>query len=257
MSLPGEGGGQEDLDRMITDLENDAGTQAEESGYSEQNVSPELLAPSKGSETAERTSARPTSKPSGSQDWEKRYKSIRPEYDRTRSKMSVLEGIIKNPKFHALAETNPEIREALAKAGYELASEQERQDEGEGEVSPERLEIETLRHEMILDRQLNGLSKSLGRDLQRQELMEILDIKKHIGGLSVEQAWQLTPSYQKHLKTAEDKRFEDFKKKASVNRPRPTAPIMPGQTLDMKKSVTEMNDAERQAKIADILSRNE
>ena len=258
-------GESDTIEKMLSDLSGDAGTQSEDSGYSEQNVPTELLAPSKdgvpsqGAEGREAKGA-PSGKkstPPGSHDWEKRYRAARPELDRVKSKMSVLEEIIKGPEIQKLAQTNPQIRQALAKAGYELAQEQEREAAGEKEPQPWELEVATLREELILDRQLTGLSRQIGRDLAREELMEILDVKKHIGGLSVEQAWNLTPSFRKHLKAAEEKRFDEFKKKNIPARPKPPVPLMPGQTLDMKKAVTEMNDAERQEKIAEILARTQ
>lgn len=237
----------QDLAEPGTDPQNGDEPTSEDSAT---NATLELLRPSKTTTVNGKTQPQ-------AQDWEKRYKSALSGFEKQKTKLGAVETILNNPKFHEWAKSDPQVMEALAKAGYELAQKQEEQAKGEGANDRYALEIETLRQEWILDRQIQELKGQLGGELSNDALREVLQLKTEIPGLSVAQAWKLTSAYEKHVKQAQDKKVADLQKRGVVNRPRPKSSLMPGESLNMKKPVTQMNDAERSAWISETLRRTE
>ena len=249
--LPGTESAPDDLDSLVQQLgtENEPGTGSDSSGL------PPPLQPSGHGEpkgTAGQQQATP-------QDLEKRYKGLRAGYEKTSQKLKTWEGLLRNPKLLELARTDPEVREALAKAGYQQALEQQAQEEqgdAEEEIDPVRL-VYDLRAEMEIDREFSSLEREIKREVTPQERKEIMAGIERWGGFTVKQAWKLTPSYEKHLKDSEDKRVNDAVGKARPYRPRPPSPLLPGaKAPDLKKPVTEMNEAERRAYLTDLIEKN-
>jgi len=63
----------------------------------------------------------------------KAHKSLRGEFDKRSQKLNTLESLLKNRDIQEQAARDPQLRDALAKAGYELALErEEEQDEQQG-----------------------------------------------------------------------------------------------------------------------------
>ena len=189
--------------------------------------------------------------------WEQRYKSSQAKFQQMGSKMKSIEALMQNPKLRELAKNDPTIAEALAKAGYQHVAEQEQQNQGE-KLTLERIYDEHYQAAAANNIRwaLRELQDEMKRPLSKEEKAGIFVNMRDVPGLSVEQAWRLSDGYQKQLKAAEDKRVADATKQNPGVRPRPMTPLMPGQKLDMKKPVTEMNEAERRQHIADTLAKH-
>lgn len=191
-------------------------------------------------------------KPAPTQDWEKRYKAIRPEFDKTRNKVATLEQIVRDPRIAELAKTDPKIAQALAKAGIQLAKEQADADNGEADdeaywKSPEgRMDVieaaTGLRYEME-----DFAMQSLGRRFTADETKQVKHIIGKAGALTVEEAWTLTPAAKALRLAAEQKRATQAQAKPGGNRPRPTPnPLgIGGEKIDLKKRPQDFNDAEK------------
>lgn len=197
------------------------------------------------------------------QDAEKGYKSSVSEMDKAKSRSRQLEGIVSNPRLMKMAQSDPELREALAKAGFaqvEAAQEEEPNDVpanvDEYLNSPEGIRAE-MRAWRELDRELSGFQKQLGRDLTVNEHAEVMNHIALAPHLTMSQAYKLTSAYEATLKAREDKIRNEAGAKSRVNRPRPPAGLQPGAPQGSgKKSVGQMNSGEREQFIQDLMDNN-
>lgn len=190
------------------------------------------------------------------QDWQKRYQAMRPEFDKARTKANTLDAIVNNPRLRELAQTDPTVAQALAKAGYKLAAEQAQADGDEGAqaddqywTSPEgRMDVmeaaASLRYEME-----DFAMQSLGRRFNADEVKQVKAVIAKAGTLTVEEAWTLTPAAKAQRLANEQKRLAEAQARGSKGpRPRPTPNALGGgaEKLDMKKHPSQFNDAEKQ-----------
>jgi len=198
-------------------------------------------------------------------DAERDVKSLRKEFDSRSQKANLLDSMLKNPVYQRLAQTDPEVRDALAKAGYNLAEEEAEEDEDSQEEkyyeeawrNPVTRQLLVEHEEFKIERQLNGLQDRIGRSVSPEEWTEMKNIMHALPQASVEQAWKLSKGYAKELQMREDKRVEDEIKRrgGTPNRPRPNPAVLPGQKLDLSKPVTQLNDQEKAAKLMEIIAR--
>ena len=153
------------------------------------------------------------------------------------------------------------------KAGIARAEEEDEGTEGEdsateeGAWNPEGNPMHAVL-EMKLsykwDREEAALERELGRDLTQEEKNGIYAKLQIVRGLSVKEAFTLTPAYAKIAKAAEDKRVEAaIKKLPPGRRPPPPNAFSSGQKIDLKKDVRQLgSDEEKAAVIRDILDAN-
>jgi len=195
------------------------------------------------------------------QELEKAYQNSDKQAKQTLSKLQRLEQLIGSEKFQRLAQTDPEIREALAKSGYELRREESRQeeraDDWDGDETDPRFQIELVKADNNLRWELFEFGSQRGKPLSPEETRAIKEVLVASPRLTVAQAWKLTPNYEKEIKAREDARLSEMEKRFKPKgRPQPNPMALPGQKLDLKKSVTEMNDAEKRAYLAKIAEEN-
>jgi hypothetical protein len=254
----GTEGAPDELDSLTQELETSAAP--EDITSSETAGLPDALKPSNhGAAAGQQRQQAILGKYRTTEELAKAHKSLRSEFDKRSQKLNTLNEIIQNPKFNEWAAKDPQIREALVKAGYELAlerQEQQREQDGgfEWDDNDPRCQVALLRAEMEYDRQLSAFQRKLGRDMSAEERQAIFTQLQAAPSLTVEQAYKLTSHFEKSLKAAEEKRFAEATRKANPNRPKPPIPMAPGQKIDLKKPVTDFNDAEKRQYISDLLA---
>lgn len=192
--------------------------------------------------------------PQPPQDWEKRYKSLRSEYDKRAQKQNSLEALLKNPQIAALAKSDPTLAQALAKAGLQAASDEAKaagdkgmdDDDAYWQTPEGRMELYEAKLDLKMELRDFG-QEQLGRRLKPEEETQIRRVINKAGALTVAEAWTLTPAGRSHRLEQEQKRLAEAQAKLPPGRrPRPTPAGMGGsQKLDMTKPVTEMNEQER------------
>lgn len=194
------------------------------------------------------------------QELEKAYQSLNKMAGQKGSKLQQLESLIQNPRFQELASRDPDVAQALAKAGYELRKQEAQEDnqgqEWNGDENDPRFQIALIDAKNELRWNLFQFGQERGKALSQQEEMAIRQVLAASPRLSIKQAWKLTDHYDRDLKAKEDERMSKLQARPGVNRPRPNPTTLPGQKLDLKKPVTEMNDAERKAHLANIIEQN-
>lgn len=198
-------------------------------------------------------------------DLEKGYLDLRKGFDTRSSRLKQLEEILRHPGLATAASTDPEIRLALAKAGLEFGrenlereaeAEKESGDEWDGDENDPRFQVAVLRQEMALERERQGFLKKLGRELTDEEQKAVIARIQMVPDLTWEEAWKLTSHYEKAVKSAHEKAMDDLRQKSRGNRPLPISQRLGGQSLNLKKPVTEMNDSERAAFISDLMEKH-
>lgn len=258
--MPGTEGTPDEIDSLMGGLTSEGSAEAPSSADSQSL--PESMRPSHGDSQQQRLFGGKYQK---LEDFEKAHKSLRGEFDKRSTKLNALESILDKPWLRERASSDPEIRDALAKAGYDLALEEEEQaqeasgeQEWDGNEDDPRFVRQYVDQKFRIRDEKADLQEQLGRKFTPEEWKEISQIYVDIEGVSVKQAWMLSEGYQRQVKAAEDKRFAEATKRSQVNRPRPPAQLMAGQkALDLKKDVTQMNDAERRAYVTKLVEENQ
>lgn len=196
------------------------------------------------------------------QDWKARFTELKKRYDPVAQKRNELEAILKNPELLKFAKQNPQLSEALRKAGFsyadDVADEYEREGVPTESFDPERNpmhRVAQLEMSIEYDRQELAFERKLGRDLKPEEKQAVYAMIHKIPRLNIEQAYTLTPFFAKAQKEAEEKRLQEaLKKLPAGKRPAPRDPFNAGRNLDLKKDVRDMKDpAEIAAKLQDIM----
>lgn len=267
MPLDDNQGGELDLNSIVNDaLGQDAGGQGQNpTTYTQDQGQGELLS---------RTQPQPQGQPNQSeaqkqllagkfkspQELEKAYQNLNRMAGQKGSKLSQLEALIQNPRFQQMAAQDPDIAQALAKAGYDLRKQEAQEDnqgeEWNGDERDPRFQIALIDAKNELRWNLFQFGQERGKQLSQKEEHAIRQVLAASPRLSIKQAWKLTDFYEQELKAKEDERMAKYQAKGGPNRPRPNPTLLPGQKLDLKKPVTEMNDAERKAYLADVIERN-
>lgn len=213
------------------------------------------------------------------QDLEKGYRSAESALGKATSRAKQLERLIQTPGVYERLASSPEGRDTLAALGFEMReadTQEEQQNQGGYDSYDEGLirdlsqvlgrepterdlmkyEITFMKEEQKLNWQLFRFGQSRGKELNPQEERGIRNILRVAPRLTVDQAYRLTPEYEQSVKAQQDKAVDAVRSKGSVKRPAPNPTLLPGQkSLDLKKPVTEMNDAERRAYITDLAER--
>src|SRR3990167_7860131 len=115
-------------------------------------------------------------KPPPPTDYQKRYEAMRPEFDKRSAKLKSLESIVNNPRMLELAKHDPTIAQAMAKAGYRLASEEARADGEDGRDSDDVDWSQGEAHALMMEAKIDlrfemedFASAELGRRFNAQE----------------------------------------------------------------------------------------
>lgn len=267
MPLDDNQGGELDLNSIV----NDALAQ-DEGGNSQ---TPQTFTQDRGQgELLPRTQQPPAGQPNQSQgqklyagkyktpeEMEKAYTNVNKLAGQRGSKLQQLESLIQNPRFQQMAATDPDIAQALAKAGYEIRQEERREDnrgqqEWNGDENDPRFQMAVIDAKNELRWNLFNFGQERGKPLSPQEERAIREVLQVSPRLSIKQAWKLTDAYEKELKAKEDERFSKLQTNRNGNRPRPNPTTLSGQKLNLQKPVTEMNDAEKRAYLADLVEKS-
>ncbi len=273
MPLDDNQGGELDLNSIVNDAlgQEEGGGSQNPPTYTQDRGQGELLS---------RTQPQPQGQPNPSeaqkllagkfktpQDLEKAYQNANRMLGQKGSKLSQLEALVQNPRFQQLASQDPDIAQALAKAGYELRREEAQEDnrgqqDWNGDTNDPRYQIAYLEAKNEIRWALRDFSDERGKRLSREEEVAIRQVLQTMprlverGPEGIKMAWKLTPFYEKELKAKEDERVAKMMQRPGANRPRPNPTLLPGQKLDLKKPVTEMNDSEKKAYLANIVEQN-
>lgn len=267
MPLDDNQGGELDLNSIV----NDALGQ-EEGGNSQ---TPQTFTQDRGQgELLSRTQQPPQGQPNQSQgqklyagkyktpeEMEKAYQNVNRLAGKSQSKLQQLESLIQNPRFQQMAQSDPDIAQALAKAGYEIRRQEREEDnrgqqEWNGDENDPRFQLAVVEAKNELRWNLFNFGQERGKPLSQAEERAIREVMAVSPRLSVKQAWKLTDFYEKELKAKEDERVSKLQGNRNPNRPRPNPTNLSGQKLNLQKPVTEMNDAERRAYLAQIMEQN-
>ena len=201
-------------------------------------------------------------KPTPTTDYQKRYEAMRPEFDKRSQKLKSLESLVTNPEIQKLAQTNPALAQALAKAGYKLAEEQAQEDgggaaddeeywhtpEGRQDVMEAKAE---LRYEME-----DFAMQALGRRFNATEQAQVKSMIAKAGALTVEEAWSITPAAKAMRLAGEQKRLSEVQARGGRggSRPRPTPNALGGgaEKIDLKKHPSQFSDAEKREFLSNL-----
>ena len=202
------------------------------------------------------------------QELEKAYQNANRILGQKGSKLQQLEALVQNPRFQQMASQDPDIAQALKNAGYELRRQEAeednrgRQQDWNGDTNDPRYQIAYLEAKNEIRWALRDFSDERGKRLTREEEVAVRQVLQTMprlvekGPEGIKMAWKLTPFYEKELKAKEDERVAKIMQRPGGNRPKPNPTLLPGQKLDLKKAVTEMNDAEKKAYLANIVEQN-
>lgn len=262
--MPGTNGGEPDeIDAILNEVGNDDGS-AEGQSFDPGSNSLTTQEPAKSHGAPANAANGKAQQPTV--DYKSRFVELKKQYDPVAQRKNQLEEILKNPELLNLAKTNPRLKDALIKAGFTKAEEEEEayQANGpqvdDGKWDPENNpmhRVQELELNYKYDREEAALERELKRDLTEDEKTAIYEKLSVVRGLSVREAFTLTPQYQKALKAAEDRRVQEaIAKLPPGRRPKPN-PFGSGQKLDLKKDVRELKgDEERASFIQNILDNN-
>lgn len=257
--MPGADGSADDLESMIAEV---AGEQVDTgTNTPADNANPTLDALRPSSAQAANQANRNAEaqkvfgKYSNLQEAEKAHKSLVSELGKKGSKLGVFEKLLTNPKFAELAKSDPDIAQALGKAGYQTALEKEQAEGGitdprqvDWERDPiARAELSDAKNELRweLFELKTELKDHWSPDVERQ----VRTVISRIGDISAREAFKLTPIADQIRKDAEDRRVKEaIAKLPQTARPKPKLPgSMGAEKVDMKKPVTQFNSAEKRA----------
>lgn len=214
------------------------------------------------------------------EDLVKGYQSANSALGKAQSRSKQLEKLLEVPGVYERLASTPEGRQTLAALGYELRTadqeEEQGQEAGFGEYDEQLIseltnvlghqptERDLLRYETVQLKETNRLNWELfhfgqnrGKPLSAPEERAIREVLRVAPRLSIQQAWRLTPGFEEALKAKQDEAVAAAGRKSGVKRPPPNPTLAPGQKLDMKKPVTQMNDAERRAFLTDLAEKNQ
>lgn len=187
---------------------------------------------------------------------EKSYLGMRKGYDEKVNRAKQLEEILTNPKLQHLAQIDPEVRAAMEKAGFELKG---LEPQGSGEqvpASPFEEQVALLKAENDLRWELQEFQSTLGRRMTHEERTDLLRAIEIAPSIPVEEAWKLTPHYEKGIQQKHQQEIDSLRRlRQNAERPMPGPKALPGQKLNLKKPVTEMNGNERSAFLQNLLNR--
>ncbi len=146
---------------------------------------------------------------------EKGHKALNATYTQETQKRKALEALLQNKSLKTLAASDPQIKDALTKAGYTLAEEEEKAEEQEaklqgdvwnGDENDPRYQVRMIRRELDLRDQKQELEAELKRRLKPEEIAEIKEVMKTVSPtMALGMAWKLTPSFEKAMKERQDK----------------------------------------------------
>lgn len=247
--------GEEDLGELAGMLDSsgqDSGEQLSQSFRDDNGQGENLLKTSQGKETQTQGEKLLAGKYKSPQDLEKGYLNQNKGYQQLQSRQKQLESMLQNPKFQEMAARDPEIRNALSKLGYELQEEDTREDERSsggawnGDQNDPRFIAEVVRQENRLAWDQLRFEKKLGRDLSDNEIRTIKQQIVMAPRLTWEQAWKLTPHFEKEMAAKHEKELAAAGRRGPVTRPRPVAPGgLAGPKSPQGKNALGLKDGEK------------
>lgn len=181
-------------------------------------------------------------------EFEKSYRSLLGEFSKGQSKVKSLERLLQDPDIAARIADDPEIADALRKAGVELREEEIRRS-GEETPNPQdaidensvdfRMARMEFREQFREERR--EIEAELKRPLADEERSAMRRIMSDIPRLSLRQAYLLATA-DKRMKDAYEKGRQEGSPRG--RRPPPIPGVLPGQPVNTKKPVTEMSKGE-------------
>lgn len=181
-------------------------------------------------------------------EFEKSYRSLLGEFSRGQSKAKTLEKLLQDPEIAARVAEDPEIADALRKAGIELREEEVRRSGEEtpdpaDEIDENSVEFRMARMEYReqFREERREIESELKRALNEEERSSMRKLMSDIPRLSLRQAYLLATA-DKRMKEAYEKGREAGSPKG--RRPPPIPGVLPGQPMDSRKSVQEMSKGE-------------
>lgn len=260
--------GEENLSELSEQVANSSETQSDQlqTGYQDDNGQAERLLTTSPKETPQTQQNQGAKLLAGKyktpQELEKAYLNQNKGYRGLESKQQQLERMIQNPRFQEMAANDPEMRDALAKLGYELMQEETRQDEKQsggrwdGNTNSPDFRMAVLEHKQALYFDRQDFQQELGRRLNEQEWK---DIKREIVNsprLTVRQAWKLTSHYEKMLEEKQTKAIEAAGRRPAVTRPRPASQGgIGGPKTPQGKSAIGLGESEKGQFIQDLIDK--
>jgi hypothetical protein len=259
--------GEEDLTELSEQVANSSETEQDQlqTGFKDDNGQAErLLTTSKETPQTQQNQAQKllAGKYKSPQELEKAYLNQNKGYRSLESKQQQLERMIQNPKFQEMAANDPEMRDALAKLGYELMQEETRQDEREGggrwdgnTNTPDfRMAVLEHKQQLYFDRQ--DFQQELGRRLSNDEWAALKREIVNAPRLTVRQAWKLTPHFEKELEAKQQKAIEAAGRRPGVTRPRPASQGgIGGPKTPQGKSAINLSEGEKGQFIQDLIDK--
>lgn len=259
--MPGEENLNELSDQLATSGMEEPG-QTQETFRDDNGQAERLLTTSKETpQTQSQTEKLLAGKYKTPQELEKAYLSQNKGYRGLESKTKQLEKMLENPRFQELAASDPEMREALGKLGYELMDAETQRDEQQsggrwdGNTNSPDFKMAVMEHKQQLFFDRMNFQQELGRNLSDREWA---DIKREIVNaprLSVRQAWKLTAHFEKAMEEKQQKALEAAGRRPAVNRPRPAGGAMTGPKGPQGKSPLGLNDGEKGQFIQDLIDK--
>lgn len=250
------GDAPDEIEALLNDATSDGGQAAEHGDPSSDQLEAIQKKPGTHGESAGKTQE---------PDWKARFTEFKKQYDPVAKRKNELESILRNPELLKFAKQNPQLADALAKAGFSHADDVTEQDEADGirsdEWDPQNNPMHAVAEMKInyeFDRQEQAFERKLGRELKGEEKQAIYSKINKIRGLSIEEAYTLTPFFAKAQKEAEERRLQEaLKKLPAGRRPAPRDPFNSGKNLDLKKDVRDMKDpSEVAAKLQELMDSN-
>jgi len=176
-------------------------------------------------------------------------------------KRAALEKLLGRDDLKKLAASDPEIKDALTKAGYTLAEQAQAEakvqgDEWDGNEDDPRYQVQQIRHELRLRDQRSEVESTLGRRFAADEWKEIVKTMKDISPhMPVAQAWKLTGAYEKAVKEQHEKEMAKLRGPAKGNPNRPPPALLPNSQKggDVQKRPGLMSGADKRNMILDIV----
>lgn len=175
------------------------------------------------------------------------------QYSEKQAILNQIKSALKNPEAFARFSKDPNFAPILAKLGIQGATEELEQEVEEDEFGKEQAnlppalqklaqEIKYERAVSQLEREKWAFERKLGREMTPEENDGVFGIINKADTLSMAEAWKLYNHDKVQKELAELK--ASSKNRPAGNRPPPLPPGIPGQKLDLKKSISAMNTEE-------------
>lgn len=195
---------------------------------------------------------------------EKAWKEGQATLTKEQMRRAALEKLLENPALKTLANSDPQLREGLTKAGYTLAEQQEKEEQEQarqqgdvwnGDENDPNFRIAALERKLELRDQRMELESSIGRKLKDNEISEIKEVMRTVSAkMPVAMAWKLTKSFEAEIKAKQDKELAKLRTNGAQAGQRLPVNLLPqGQKGDAQKARRAMSPAEKREALLDTV----